>query len=149
MKNLKLNFALIAFFALASFSFTLASPNLGGTESGDSLPAATTASISINKAMFCTAIAEREPIGIATTFTKDVGRVYLYSQIKLPKGSHATIQHVWKLEGKTICTVDLKVRGPRWRTRSYKTITPKMAGNWTVDVMTGGKLLESFDFQIQ
>ena len=73
MKNFKTNFALIAFFAFATFSFTFAAP--GGADSGDSLSTAQASAITIAKAVTCAEIADREPVGAATSFSKEVGKV--------------------------------------------------------------------------
>ena len=114
----------------------------------DSLTAA--AGIHVLKARTCTGIEQYEPVGEGTEFSTEVGRVYLYTKIGMPAGETGKIKHVWKLEGKEISTVELDVRGPNFRTRSYKTITEKLKGNWTVDVLdAGGKLLETTAFVIE
>jgi hypothetical protein len=113
----------------------------------DSVATSASSSMSIEKAVFCTEIDNREPVGVASSFSANTDRVYLHSSVRLPKGETATIQHVWKRDGNTISTVDLEVRGPRWRTRSYK--TAPASGNWTVDIVAGGNVLESVSFTIK
>lgn len=127
--------------------------------SSDTLPAETLSvkealkvsseGISILNATTCTAVDEHLPSGAASEFSKEVGRVYLHTQIKMPKEQSGAIQHVWKRNGKVVSTVDLTVKGPTFRTWSYKTVTEKMTGNWTVDVQTAaGELLETVSFDV-
>lgn len=105
--------------------------------------------ISLLKAITCTAVEAHLPTGASSEFTKEVGRVYLHTQIKMPEGESGAIQHVWKRNGKVVSTVDLSVKGPTFRTWSYKTVTEKMTGNWTVDVQTAaGEVLETVPFDV-
>ncbi|MEM7036933.1 MAG: hypothetical protein AAF570_08145, partial [Bacteroidota bacterium] len=83
-------------------------------EGGDSTAAL---GMSVLRAATCTSIEAYEPVGEGSQFTLDVGRVYLYSKIKMPKGETGQIKHVWKLNGKVISTVELAVKGPTFRTR--------------------------------
>ena len=106
--------------------------------------------ITILKASTCSEIENREPVGESQTFSSDVGRIYLYTKVEMDAGSSSNIQHVWKREGKVISTVKLKVQGPTWRTRSYKTIHPNMSGNYSVDIQSeGGKLIQTVSFKVQ
>ncbi|MEM6272112.1 MAG: DUF2914 domain-containing protein [Bacteroidota bacterium] len=152
MKNLTSlkNTALITLIALFTFSLNFAATPVDHREARpDTTVSEAPGSLQVAQAVTCTAIDNREPVGTASTFSNDVGRIYCYSAITLPKGEISTIQHVWKLEGKVISTVELDVQGPRWRTRSYKTITPKMAGNWTVEITAGGNVLETLSFTVK
>lgn len=106
--------------------------------------------ISVIRSATCTGISKHEPVGTAASFSLDVGRVYLYTQVEMPKTDTGLIQHVWKFNGKPISVVELKVNGPTFRTRSYKTITEKMAGEWTVDVVTeSGDIIETVTFSVE
>jgi hypothetical protein len=114
-----------------------------------------TSGISLLKATTCTAIEGHLPAGAFSEsdsyrVSQEIGRVYLHTQIKMPEGQSGTLQHVWKRDGKVVSTVDLTVKGPTFRTWSYKTITQKMTGNWTVDVQTAaGEVLETVKFEVE
>jgi hypothetical protein len=44
----------------------------------------------------------------------------------------------------------LLVKGPTYRTASYKTMNADLAGKWTVEIATeNGEILEAVDFQVQ
>lgn len=106
--------------------------------------------MSVAKSVICSGIENREPVGIGTSFSLDVGKVWFYTRIEMPKGKSGTIKHVWKRDGKVISTVELSVKGPSFRTRSYKTITKHMKGNWTVDVVNeSGNILQTDSFVIE
>ncbi|MBN2035470.1 MAG: DUF2914 domain-containing protein [Chitinispirillaceae bacterium] len=92
----------------------------------------------------------RNPIEPGTEFSTDVQRVYCITQIKGVKTS-ATIEHRWYKNDELACSIELPVKSVMWRTQSYKTITPGMAGKWKVDVvlMPGEEILTTLRFSIQ
>lgn len=106
--------------------------------------------VSVMRAVACSSIENREPVGVNTEFETNVGRVYCYTKVELPSGTTQEIKHVWKRNGKIMSTVQLTVKGPAYRTRSYKTITSRMAGDWTVEIQSSnGELLDTVPFTIQ
>ena len=121
----------------------------------ESLVQATTKKVSSNgvsvlRSQMCTGIDGHEPVGAASSFGLDVGRIYLFTRLELPVGTSATVQHVWKLDERLMSVVDLEVRGPGFRTWSYKAITDQAAGKWTVDVVAGnGDIVETVDFWVE
>lgn len=128
---------------------TLATEPAETTETAASPTAVSAEGIYVMNTTTCTGIDSHSPTGASSEFALAVGRVYLHTQIGMPASSSGTIQHVWKHNGKAISTVDLTVKGPSFRTWSYKTLSDKMAGNWTVDVLTGsGELLETVTFAV-
>ncbi len=105
--------------------------------------------VTVMKAVVCSSIENREPVGTSSSFSKDVGRVYCYSKLELAAGTSETVRHVWKHNDKTISTVELTVKGPAYRTRSYKTITSRMTGDWTVEIQNSqGDVLDTIAFTI-
>lgn len=105
--------------------------------------------IEVLRAEACTGIESYEPTGASSSFDKEVGRVYIYSKVKMPKGETSSINHTYFLDGKKIQTISLDVKGPTFRTRSYKTIHKGMDGEWKVEISTaGGKLLDTVTFTV-
>ena len=101
------------------------------------------------EAVACETIENREPLYIGEGFSLDIDKVWIYSKVKLPEGTESSIQHVYYHEGKEIQTVDLTVKGPTYRTRSYKTIQTHMEGNWEVKVLDAkGNTLDTVEFMI-
>jgi len=100
------------------------------------------------EAQLCTSIENREPVGTATSFTADVGKVYLWCQVTGAAGE-TTIKHVWYHNGKEMATIELPVRGASWRTYSSKTIPENWAGDWEVKVLDAeGTTLTTIPFTV-
>lgn len=98
---------------------------------------------------FGTGVEDREVVGEADEFSPDVGRVYCWTVVKGAE-EETTVTHVWYLEGKKKSEVELPVKFRRHRTWSYKTVTPEMTGEWSVDVLDAdGVVLESASFTIK
>ncbi len=110
---------------------------------------AANAEMTISRATFCAEIEELEPVGAAESFTADVGRVYLFAEIKDAEDS-TLINHVWYYEGDKVSEIEITVNGPRWRTYSYKTITESMTGKWGAEVTDAlGNVLRSLAFEVK
>lgn len=130
----------LADFAPAATSITVETPDTS---------ASMEESIEILRAEACTGIEAYEPVGASSDFDKEVGKVWIFSKIKMPKGENSTINHVYYRNGKKIQSVNLKVKGPTFRTRSYKTIHKGMDGEWKVEITSeGGKLLDTVNFTV-
>lgn len=107
-------------------------------------------SIEILRAEACTGVEAYEPVGASSEFDREVGKVWIYTKVKMPKGENSTINHTYFRNGKQIQTVNLKVKGPTFRTRSYKTIHKGMHGDWKVEITTaGGKLIDTVNFSVE
>lgn len=108
--------------------------------------AAARAEMSVGRAAICTSIEDREPVGVATSFS-GVERVYFFTEIK-DAGENEMIQHVWYYNGTRLLTVDLTVSGPRWRTWSHKKVIG-MKGPWHAEVVSSsGEVLRTVSFVI-
>jgi hypothetical protein len=109
--------------------------------------AAAQAEMSVGRAAVCTSIADREPVGMATSFF-GVEQVYFFTEIK-EAGENETIQHVWYHDDARTLAVDLAVSGPRWRTWSHKKVLG-MKGPWRVEVVSSsGEVLRTVSFVIE
>ncbi|MEY3444759.1 MAG: hypothetical protein RLZZ519_3040 [Bacteroidota bacterium] len=106
--------------------------------------------ISVSEAVTCHAVENHEAVDESSFFLAENGRVWLYSQVELPENSVGLIQHIWKLNGEEQHRVELLVKGPTYRTASYKTMNTDLAGKWTVEIATeNGEILEAVEFQVQ
>jgi len=105
-------------------------------------------SINVDALSFCTAINERQPQDIASTFPPDVGRIYCFTKLS---GADAptTISHIWYFNDKEMARLDLKVNAKNWRTWSSKKIISQWTGSWRVDILSqNGQLLDSKEFTV-
>ena len=96
-----------------------------------------------------TTVEDRVPLGVATTFTDDVGYIWAWTKVK-NRVALTHITHVWKRDGKVRARVGLRVgKSPGWRTWSKKRISAKDVGAWEVEVLADdGTLLDTLTFDI-
>ncbi len=105
--------------------------------------------LSILKAVTCKAIVAHEPLDENNLFSATSSRVYCYTQAALPQGKSGLIQHIWRHEGVEKHRVELFVQGPTYRTSSYKTMEPSLAGRWTIEIATeNGDVLDVLEFLV-
>jgi len=105
------------------------------------------AEMSVARASICTSVAEREPVGAASSFA-NVERLYLFTEI-IGAGENEVVQHVWYYKDEPLLEVDLTVNGPRWRTWSHKNIKG-MKGPWRAEVVNrSGEVLRAVSFTIE
>jgi hypothetical protein len=105
------------------------------------------AEMSVARASICTSVAEREPVGAASSFT-NVAQLYFFTEI-VDAGENVVIQHVWYHKDEPLLEVDLTVNGPRWRTWSHKNIAG-MKGPWRAEVVNSkGEVLRAVSFTIE
>ncbi|MCP4631663.1 MAG: DUF2914 domain-containing protein [candidate division Zixibacteria bacterium] len=97
------------------------------------LPMTVWAEIEVSRITFCKDVVDLEPVEPAESFTSDVGKVYLFAEIKGADDS-TLIKHIWYHEGERVTSVDIIVNGPRWRTYSFKTIPEGRTGKWGVEI---------------
>ena len=102
----------------------------------------------VERAVVCTDVVEREPVGAAESFPGDVSRLFCFTEIRGLEGT--TITHAWIHDGKTRARVELPVRSNRWRTWSTKKISPAWTGHWQVKVLDAdGIVLSTQDFVVE
>ena len=98
-------------------------------------PAAAPASDAVVRAVFTTAVADREPADQITSLKNDVPQVYFYTELKDLEGQ--TVTHKWEYAGEVKAEVRFDVKAPRWRVWSSKKLDPSWTGEWTVSVVDG------------
>jgi len=96
-------------------------------------PAAT--SDAIKRAVFTTAVVEREPVDQLDSLGTGVDSVYFFTEVMGMEGEQVT--HRWMRDGETMAEVTMPIGGPRWRVYSKKTLLPEWTGAWTVEVLDG------------
>jgi Protein of unknown function (DUF2914) len=96
----------------------------------------------------CTGIEDRQPSGVGTVFSDDLGKIYCFTKIGGAEGT-TDVYHVWYFGDKEIARVKLPVKLPSWRTWSSKTLNMGL-GNGRVEVVTeSGAILGKAEFEIQ
>jgi hypothetical protein len=99
-------------------------------------------------AKLCTKVENLMPVGVATSFTADVGKVYLWTKVMGSDGE-TSIKHEWFHDGNEMAVVDLAVKSASWRTYSSKTIPEDQTGSWEVKVVDAqGNTLASVPFTV-
>ena len=74
-------------------------------------------------------------------------KIYYFTEIKNMSGH--TVFHVWNYNGKQIFKKPIKVKGPRWRAATYKTVDNSSIGNWQVKLLDDKEnLLGDLSFEI-
>ena len=133
---------LTAILALAATAFaqtdttTTAAPTAAATPTGE-----------VKRAVFCSGVAEREPIDEVTTLAAPADKVFFFTE--LIGMAEKTVTHKWSLDGQAMGDVAISVGADRWRCYSTKTLAAGMAGTWTVEVVddAGNKLAtQSFTY---
>ena len=105
--------------------------------------------LEVKEYALCTGVEDRQPVNKRTTFTQDVGRVYLWINIYGAE-EPTQIKHRWHYKGQNMAEVSLDIKYPYYRTWSYKTILPQWVGDWTVDVVDAkGSVLQEISFVIE
>ncbi|MFH1319288.1 MAG: DUF2914 domain-containing protein [Bacteroidota bacterium] len=106
--------------------------------------------ITVVQAATCRSVEDLTPMQEGTVFPGDIGRLYLFTKVMLETGIESSIFHVWYFGNKEMANIELPVKGPQWRTYSYKTIIPAWTGEWRVDVTTADKkVIKSVHFRIK
>ena len=94
-------------------------------------------------------VKDKEPIGTIDDIKLDANNivtVYAYSKVVGLKGE--TLYYKWRLNGKDIAQVKVRVRSDRWRSYSRKFIQSHMQGDWSVALENSkGELLALNRFQ--
>jgi hypothetical protein len=105
--------------------------------------------ITVEDIQICTSVADRQPVGADTSFTKDIGQLYCFTKLSSDQDT-ATIFHVWYYNDKEMFKVELNTKAKTWRTWSNKKILDTWTGEWRVDVLSSdGKVLISKQFTIK
>jgi len=122
-----------------------AEPSLAGAEPGLAAAGAK-AGLAVDDMVFCAAIKDRSPAGVADTFPADIYSVYCFTRLAGTRGATA-IKHAWYRGGTKAGDVGLAVTRLPWRTWSTKEMHKEWKGDWRVDVLgPDGTVLASKKF---
>ena len=106
------------------------------------------AGLAVEEMVFCTAVENRQPVGVDTLFFDTVGMVFCFTRISGAEDI-TTIHHVWYYNDEEKARVELAVKSKSWRTWSSKRIMKGWEGIWRVDIISSdGDLLSSNEFLI-
>ncbi len=88
-------------------------------------------------------VKNRIPDTIGDVIPNNIGRVYLWTQIKA-NNPPTYIYHVWYYKNKEVARIRLYIKYPVFRTWSFKTVPPTWTGSWKVVVedVYGNRLAE-------
>ncbi len=117
-------------------------PESAGQEEGDA-----PSGVAVAEGVIAVGIEARQPVGASNSFPNDVGKLYCWTKIT---GAAEPIQilHRWKRGDEVKAGVSLEVRGSPWRIFSSKTILPEWTGEWSVEVVFDGTVIETLNFVI-
>ena len=105
--------------------------------------------LTIEKLVICTSIEDRQPVGVDSTFSKDVGKLYCFSNITGAE-KQCSISQVWYYKDEQMANIKLNVKAKTWRTWSSKKIVSFATGQWRVDIVSEkGDVLASKKFTIE
>lgn len=96
----------------------------------------------VARAVFTTAITEREPADDVTQLGSDVTQVYFFTELHGMEGQR--IVHRWEHNGQVMAEVGFDVGSNRWRVWSSKSLMSEWSGQWSVSVVNAsGEVLAS------
>ncbi len=101
----------------------------------------------VARAIFTTAIVDREPTDTLETFLTDTGRVFFFTDLRGLDGQIVT--HRWEHKGQVMAEITFKVGSEaRWRVYSSKNLLPEWTGTWQVVVNNeNGEALHTSTFE--
>lgn len=99
------------------------------------------------RAIFTTAIVDREPIDTLETFSADTSRFFFFTDLRGLDGEIVT--HRWEYNGQLMAEITFRVgSGTRWRVYSSKNLLPEWTGAWKVVVNNeNGETLHTGTFE--
>ncbi|UCH85053.1 MAG: DUF2914 domain-containing protein [Candidatus Latescibacterota bacterium] len=99
----------------------------------------------LKRAMFTTAVEDREPVGSVDSLSTASEQIMFFTEIVGLDGH--TVTHRWVQGGEVRAEVPINVGGPRWRAYSSKKMLPTWVGEWVVEVVdTDGSVLGKKSF---
>jgi len=105
--------------------------------------------IEVVNIVVCTSVEDREPVGVNSVFSSNVGQLYCYTKV-MSQTDSASISHVWYYGDTQMAKVDLNVGGKSWRTWSSKKILMEWTGDWRVEVQdASGNVISEISFKIE
>ena len=99
--------------------------------------------VSVEEIYICKDVIDREPVGSASGFSKNVEKLYCWTKITGVTSGAEVVKHVWYYGDREMSSVSLTIKGSPWRTWTSKKIVPSWSGTWTV------KIFDSEDNEIK
>lgn len=87
----------------------------------------------VERALFASAIVNREPIDALAFLEGPRREVYFFTELRQLTGR--TVTHRWEYAGEVVSEMPFEIGGPRWRVFSKKKLLPAQAGRWSVVVV--------------
>jgi hypothetical protein len=107
------------------------------------------ANITVEEIEICSSVENRQPIGISSSFSADVGTVCCFTRLSSDQDT-TSIHHVWYYNDKEMADIELQIKAKTWRTWSSKKILNSWTGTWRVDILSpGGEVLATKEFNIE
>ena len=105
--------------------------------------------VSVEDVQICTSVQDRTPVGVDTSFSADVEKLYCFTKV-ISNQDEGSIFHVWLYNDRVMARVQLSTKAKVYRTWSSKRILPSWTGKWRVDIESAnGNLLGSKEFEIK
>jgi hypothetical protein len=94
-------------------------------------------------------VGNREPVGVADSFSAEIGRVYCFIEARDVQ-RETPIRTIWYFEEEEVASARLLLgQGARWRTFSSVNIGDQQ-GNWRVDLLDeADQVVHSIDFRVE
>lgn len=101
----------------------------------------------VARAIFTTAIVDREPVDNLESLSNNTSQVYFFSDLRELAGQIVT--HRWEYDGEVVAEITFKVgTSARWRVYSSKNLLPEWTGTWTVVVSNeSGQAIQTASFE--
>ena len=98
---------------------------------------------SVARAVFTSAVTEREPADTITSLSNDATNIMFFTELQGLQGQ--TVTHRWEHGDKVMAEIKFDVGSARWRVFSSKRLDPSWTGEWKVSVVdaNGGTLSTS------
>jgi hypothetical protein len=99
----------------------------------------------VARAIFTSAVKDREPTDTLTNLTNDVTNISFFTELQGLQGQ--TVTHRWEHNDKVMAEVKFEVGAARWRVFSSKRLDPSWTGEWKVSVVdANGSTLSASTF---
>jgi hypothetical protein len=105
--------------------------------------------IEVVNIVICTSIEDREPVGSASVFSSDVGKLYCFTKV-MGQTDTSSISHVWYYGDMQMAKINLNIGGKTWRTWSSKKLLMEWVGDWRVEIQdASGNVISEISFKIE
>jgi len=128
--------ALLSFATLVAAFFWLVPPStLAALRASPGTAQSRIVTSSLTRALFTSAIKDREPTDSLTQAGVDKTQLYFFTE--LTGGSGTSVTHRWELAGKVEHEQTFQVSSDRWRGWTSKSMSTRSAGEWKVSIVDG------------